>query len=148
MGIAKRNYVHRAEETMHLCWARWKVHAALERHFRGCARRRLLAKTFAYLREGAHISKLERVASAFRAEQLNKECMRSAFKGWSGQCMFLLWDSPVTDRKEVRAIRHNMKRVLMHWRKAAVVVKGKLEGRAEEAVIVAGGLRRVFSAWR
>lgn len=62
--------------------------------------------------------------------------------------MFLLWDSPITDRKEVTAIRHNMKRVLLHWRKAAVVEKRELMWKAQGATGVAGGTKRVFNAWR
>ena len=148
MRIAKRNRTRRLNEILHITWARWKVHTALERHFRACVKRRQLKAAFGYLREGVRMSRLERRASEFRQSQILKDCMRVAFRGWSSQCMFLLWDSHITKQKEATAIVHRVSRLFVHWRQAAVDQRCEMAEQAIVATEIAGGSRRVFSAWK
>lgn len=89
----KRNQLKRQWESAKLSFTRWKVYAALEKHFRSCIKLRITKKIFNYWIEGVKVIKAERKADHFYEMSKNRRILHQSFDEWKKYCIFLPWDS-------------------------------------------------------
>lgn len=90
----KKNQLKRQWESARLSFARWKVFAVLEKHFRNCYKLRISRKFFNYWLEGLDVIKAEKKADNFHQMSENKRLLRQTIDNWKKYCIFLPWDSP------------------------------------------------------
>lgn len=117
-------------ERLSLCFACWKVFAALRQRYRAAARRRILFLGFFGWRQSALYQRDQRLriltADSFAMQTRDRRLLARVWRGWKGGTHFLEWDTDVLREQWTEAEAHHSRRLLAHWLRAAQHGKKKL----------------------
>jgi hypothetical protein len=114
--IMTKNIQSRGLEICRVLFARWKVYAALEKHFANSRRLKLLKKTFQSWSQNIAAIHWYKWSTEALIRFEGRKLIRSVFWAWKRTCMFLDWSSPRSLRLEQSAIIHFMSRIVRAWR--------------------------------
>lgn len=150
--VHRRRFMHtsrrrRAGELALGCLTRWKVFAALERHFNNSRRGKLLRATFRAWRDTASFIKWDRwsirACDSFEARRTK----RRFFAMWKQDCVLLQWNSRRTALLESTAVRHFTSVVIAAWRDVSRAGRQSMQG---TSYLVSYGLKLGlhFALWK
>lgn len=133
MGFMSRKMVRneairrRRQESKALCFARWKVFSALERHFKMARRKRLLGNVFRLWSSVAYEARWEEAAERTIKDFELRKFKRKMFRAWKSHCMILQWHSDKTRKLEIKGIRHFVGTIFFAWKVTATQMSKERE---------------------
>lgn len=124
--IMKRNRRHRQVETLKHCMMQWKVFSALEKLFQRSKRMRLLQKGWELLLSNLKQCKYDQWAVTVTEEWKQATTIRSIFRQWKKQTMFLGWYNLIRLQQEEEMKTFFLYKRFLLWRQITQVSHAKL----------------------
>lgn len=145
-SFMKKCIVKKCSELTSHCYARWKIFAALEKHFKASNRLKLTRHVFSrwknITQESIWIISAEDKIKRFQL----KSYKRMIFIAWKRTCMFLSWNSKSVLRLEVQASTYFQKKLFYAWKMVTITISNVREMQVVSRVRLLQ-TRRLFRCW-
>lgn len=122
----------RGKEICRVLFARWKVYAALEKHFTNSRRCKLLKISFQSWCQNVAVIHWDKWSTEALIGFERRKLIRRVFWAWKRTCMLLDWCSQRTLRLEQHAVLHFISRIMCAWRACSRKSRQDLQRRSHE----------------